>query len=173
MNRVTYGECLCLFLLKIRVMNNVYCAHIVDTLRLHALEKERLELARSIAEDIELDYKDLTLVKVYKDIYVYAVDLDEQFEHEAITVDTDGEGGLTFVYSTNNGKETVYFISEELNNWRYDFYLELLKITKEKKGNNGFDERWAFDEATCLSKEGLVEAMTWNAPKEYAEIISM
>ena len=154
-------------------MNNVYCAQIVDTLRLHALEKEHLEAARSIAEDIELDYKDLTLVKIYKDNYVYAVDLNEQFEHEAIIVDAEGEGGLTFVYSTNNGKETIYFISEELSNWRYDYYLELLKIAKEEKGHNGFDERWAFDEASSLSKEGLVEAMTWNAPKEYAAIVSM
>lgn len=154
-------------------MNSGYSAQIVDTLRLHALEKERLEAARSIADDIELDYNDLTLVKVYKDDFVYAADMDERFEHEAIAVDADGEGGLTFVYSSKNGKETVYFISEELSNWRYDFYLELLRTAKEEKGRNGFDERWAFDEAACLSKEVLVEAMTWNSPKEYADIISM
>lgn len=154
-------------------MNNIYRAQIVDSLRLHALEKERIEAARSIAIDIELVFKDLTLAKIYKDNYVYAVDVDERFEHEAIMVDADGEGGHTFIYSAIKGKETLYFISEELSNWRYDFYLELLRIAKEEKGHNGFDERWAFDEAVNLSKEGLVEAMTWNSPKEYAEIVSM
>ena len=123
-------------------MNSGYSAQIVDTLRLHALEKERLEAAQAIADDIELDYNDLTLVKVYKDKYVYAADMDERFEHEAISVDADGKGGLTFVYSSKKCKETVYFISEEVNNWRYDFYLELLRIAKEAKGRNGFDERW-------------------------------
>ena len=154
-------------------MNSGYSAQIVDTLRLHALEKERLEAAQAIADDIELGYNNLTLVKVYKDKYVYAADMDERFEHEAISVDADGKGGLTFVYSSKKCKETVYFISEEVNNWRYDFYLELLRTAKEEKGRNGFDERWAFDEAACLSKEVLVEAMTWNSPKEYADMVSM
>ena len=154
-------------------MNNGYNAQIVDTLRLRALEKERMEAAMTFADDIELDYKKLTLVKVYKEKYVYAADMDERFEHEAVAVDALGEGGVTYVYSSRNGKEPVYFISEELRNWRYEYYQELLKIAKEVNGQNGFDERWAFDEAACLSKEAQVEAMTWNSPKEYADIVSM
>lgn len=154
-------------------MNSSYSALIVDTLRLRALEKERLESAMNLADAIELEYKKLTLVKVYNDKYVYAADMDERFEHEAVAVDAHGEGGLTYVYSSKNGKEPVYFISEELSNWRYEYYQELLKIAKEENGHNGFDERWAFDEAALLSKEAQVEAMTWNSPKEYADIVSM
>ena len=154
-------------------MNNGYNAQIVDTLRLRALEKERMKAAMAFADDIELDYKKLVLVKVYKGKYVYAVDMDEGFEHEAIAIDADGEGEHTYVYSSRNGKEPVYFISEELSSWRYDYFQELLRIAKEEKGQNGFDEHWAFDEAASLSKEAQVEAMTWNSPKEYADIVSM
>lgn len=154
-------------------MNSVYTAQIIDTLRLRVLENERLDLAKTFADDVELDYQELTLVKVYKDYYVYAADMDERFEHEAIAIKTDGEGMHTYLYSSRNGKETVYFISEELSSWRYEFYQELLRIAKEEKGKNGFEERWAFDEATCLGKETLVEVMTWNSPKDYADIVSM
>ena len=127
----------------------------------------------TFADDIELDYKKLALVKVFKGKYVYAVDMDEGFEHEAIAIDADGEGVHTYVYSSRNGKVPVYFVSEELSSWRYDYYQELLRIAKEEKGQNGFDERWAFDEAVSLSKEAQVEVMTWNSPKEYADIVSM
>ena len=48
-----------------------------------------------------------------------------------------------------------------------------MKIAKEEKGRNGFDERWAFDEANALSKEALVEVMTWNTPEAYADMVSM
>lgn len=154
-------------------MNKGQSAKIVDTLRLLTLEKERLGRAQAIADEIELQYRQLTLVKVCKEKYVYAADLDERFEHEAIALDADGEGGLTLVYSSKNGNETVYFTVDELNDWRHEYYLELLNIAKEESYKNGFDERWAFDEAVCLSKEGLVEAMTWNSPKEYAELVSM
>ena len=154
-------------------MNSGYSAQIVDTLRLRALEKERMDAALTFADDIELCYQELALVKVYKDYYVYAVDMDERFEHEAIAIDADGEGMHTYVYSSKNGNEPVYFINEELSSWRYEFYLELLKIVKKEKVQNGFDERWAFDEAANLSKEALVEAMTWNSPKEYANIVFM
>ena len=161
------------FFRKSHDMNSSYSAQIVDTLRLRVLEKERMEAALTFADEIELDYQELTLVKVYNGNFVYAADMDERFEHEAIAIDADGEGGHTYVYSSRNGKEYVYFISEELNNWRYEFYRELLKIVKEEKGQNGFDEQWAFDEAACLNKETLVEAMTWNSPKDYANIVSM
>jgi len=154
-------------------MNGGYHAQIVDTIRLQSLERERLTMARIIADDIELEYHSLSLVKIYKGDYVYAADMDGRFEHEAVSVAADGDGRHTFVYSSKKANETVCFISEELNSWRYDFYQALMKIAKEYKGKNGFDERWAFDEAACLSKEGLVEAMVWNSPKEYAGIVTM
>ena len=132
-----------------------------------------MEAAKDFAESIELEYEKLTMVKIYDGKYVYAVDMDERFEHEAVAIDADGDGCHTFVYSSRNGKEPVYFVSEELSNWRHEFYLELLKIAREEKGHNGFDERWAFEEASCMSKETMVEAMTWNSPKEYADIVSM
>lgn len=154
-------------------MNKNRTALIVDKLWLHAIEKERLEAAQTIADNIEIEYNQLTLVKVYRDKYVYVADLDERFEHEAIAVDAVGEGVHTYVYSSKKNKETIYFISEELNSWRYDFYMELLKIVKEEKEQNGFNQRWAFEEAACLSIESLVEAMTWNDPKNFAEIVSM
>lgn len=148
-------------------------AQIVDTLRYRALEPLRLEAAKDIADDVELDYKHLTLVMVRDDVYVYGVDMDESFEHEAIAVDAEGDGKCTSVYSFNNGKETFRFLSEDLEDWRYRFYQALLRIAKEEKGRNGFDERWVFDEANALSKEALVEAMVWNTPEGYAEMVSM
>ena len=154
-------------------MNNLRKAQIVDTLRLYALENERMEAALVVADDCELEYKQLTLVKVLDEKFVYAADMDEKFEHEAVVVDADGDGSYTRVYSSKNGKDAKYFVSEELSDWRYELYLELMRIAEEEDGQNGFDKRWAFDEAAGMSNEALVEAMTWNSPKEYAGIVSM
>lgn len=148
-------------------------AMIDDTLRLHALEPLRLETAKAIADDVELEYERLTLVMLRNDDYIYAVDMDDAFEHEAIAVDAEGNGCCTNVYTSSNGKENFYYLPEDLNDWRYRYYQALMKIAKEEKGNNGFDERWAFDEASALSKEALVEAMTWNTPEAYADMVSM
>lgn len=148
-------------------------AMIDDTLRLHALEPLRLETAKAIADDVELEYERLTLVMLRNADYIYAVDMDDAFEHEAIAVDAEGNGCCTTVYSFLNGKENFYYLPEDLKEWRYRFYHALMKIVKEEKGRNGFDERWAFDEASALSKETLVEAMTWNTPEAYADMVSM
>ena len=148
-------------------------ALIDDTLRLHALEPLRLETAKAIADDVELEYERLTLVIIRNDDYIYAVDMDDAFEHDAIAVDDDGNGSCTSLFSFSNGKEIFYYLSEDLKDWRYRYYQALMKIAKEEKGRNGFDERWAFDEANALSKEALVEVMTWNTPEAYADIVSM
>lgn len=148
-------------------------ALIDDTLRLHALEPLRLETAKAIADDVELEYKRLTLVIIRNDDYIYAVDMDDAFEHDAIAVDDDGNGSCTSLFSFSNGKEIFYYLSEDLKDWRYRYYQALMKIAKEEKGRNGFDERWAFDEANALSKEALVEVMTWNTPEAYADMVSM
>ena len=148
-------------------------ALIDDTLRLHALEPLRLKTAKAIANDVELEYEHLTLVMLRNADYIYAVDMDDAFEHKAIAVDADGNGSCTSVYSFNNGKENFYYLAEDLKDWRYRYYQALMKIAKEEKGKNGFDERWAFDEASALSKEALVEAMTWNTPEAYADMVSM
>ena len=148
-------------------------ALIDDTLRLHALEPLRLETAKTIADDVELEYERLTLVIIRNDDYIYAVDMDDAFEHDAIAVDDDGNGSCTSLFSFSNGKEIFYYLSEDLKDWRYRYYQALMKIAKEEKGRNGFDERWAFDEANALSKEALVEVMTWNTPEAYADMVSM
>jgi len=148
-------------------------ALIDDTLRLHALEPLRLETAKAIADDVELEYERLTLVIIRNDDYIYAVDMDDAFEHDAIAVDDDGNGSCTSLFSFSNGKEIFYYLSEDLKDWRYRYYQALMKIAKEEKGRNGFDERWAFDEANALSKEALVEVMTWNTPEAYADMVSM
>lgn len=148
-------------------------ALIDDTLRLHALEPLRIEMAKAIANDVELEYEHLTLVLLRNNDYIYAVDMDDAFEHEAISVDAEGNGSCTSIYSFFNGKENFYYLPEDLKDWRYRYYQALMKIAKEEKGRNGFDERWAFDEASALSKEALVEAMTWNTPEAYADIVSM
>ena len=148
-------------------------ALIDDTLRLHALEPLRIEMAKAIADDVELEYGRLTLVMLRNADYIYAVDMDDAFEHEAIAVDAEGNGSCTSVYSFNNGKENFYYLPEDLKDWRYRYYQALMKIAKEEKGKNGFDERWSFDEANTLSKEALVEVMTWNTPEAYADMVSM
>lgn len=144
-----------------------------DSLRLHVLESLRLETAKAIADDVELEYERLTLVIIRNDDYIYAVDMDDAFEHDAIAVDDDGNGSCTSLFSFSNGKEIFYYLSEDLKDWRYRYYQALMKIAKEEKGRNGFDERWAFDEANALSKEALVEVMTWNTPEAYADMVSM
>lgn len=148
-------------------------ALIDDTLRLHALEPLRLETAKAIADDVELEYERLTLVIIRNDDYIYAVDMDDAFEHDAIAVDDEGNGSCTSLFSFSNGKEIFYYLSEDLKDWRYRYYQALMKIAKEEKGRNGFDERWAFDEANALSQEALVEVMTWNTPEAYADMVSM
>ncbi len=148
-------------------------ALIDDTLRLHALEPLRLETAKAIADDVELEYERLTLVIIRNADYIYAVDMDDAFEHDAIAVDDEGNGSCTSLFSFSNGKEIFYYLSEDLKDWRYRYYQALMKIAKEEKGRNGFDERWAFDEANALSKEALVEVMTWNTPEAYADMVSM
>ena len=148
-------------------------ALIDDTLRLHALEPLRLETAKAIADDVELEYERLTLVMLRNADYIYAIDMDDAFEHDAIAVDDEGNGSCTSLFSFSNGKEIFYYLSEDLKDWRYRYYQALMKIAKEEKGRNGFDERWAFDEANALSKEALVEVMTWNTPEAYADMVSM
>ena len=74
-------------------------ALIDDTLRLHALEPLRLETAKTIADDVELEYERLTLVIIRNDDYIYAVDMDDAFEHDAIAVDDDGNGSCTSLFS--------------------------------------------------------------------------
>ncbi len=148
-------------------------ALIDDTLRLHALEPLRLETAKAIADDVELEYERLTLVIIRNADYIYAVDMDDAFEHDAIAVDDEGNGSCTSLFSFSNGKEIFYYLSEDLKDWRYRYYQALMKIAKEEKGRNGFDERWAFDEANALSKEALVEVMTWNTPEAYADMVSV
>ncbi len=148
-------------------------ARIIDTLKLHALEPLRLEEAKKIADDAEMEFKNLTLVMLRNDEFIYVCDMDNAFEHEAITVDADGNGRITNLYFLYNSKDSFYYLQEDLDDWRYKYYLALMRIAEKEKGRNGFDKRWAFDEANALSKQTLVEAMAWNTPESYANMVSM
>ncbi len=141
-NRAAYGESLRLLFYKLKEFVDMKTpfsptALIVDTLRLHALEPERLEAAKDIAKDIELDYECMTLVMVRKDLYIYGINMDDSFEHDAIAVDAEGDGYFTLVYSFNNGKETFYYLPKDLEDWRYRYFDAATSVSESCGGGGG------------------------------------
>ena len=153
--------------------NYVPKAKIVDSLRMKVLEAERMDKAIASAKDFDRDFDTITLVRVIGDKYLYVYDLNDGDIHDGVLVASEGNYLLTKVYSYKNSDKRYFYMNDEVEKWRLDFLDELFKIVKEDAGRAGFTREWALNEVTSLSKRGTAEAMTFNSPKDYADMVTM
>ena len=153
--------------------NYVPTAKIDDSLRMKVLEAERMDTAIASAKDFDRDFDSISLVRVIGDKYLYVYDLNDGYIHDGVLVALDGVYLLTKVYSFTNSDKRYFYTNDEIEKWRLDFLDELFKIVKEDAGRAGFTREWALNEVTSLSKRGTAEAMTFNSPKDYADMVTM
>lgn len=153
--------------------NYVPTAKIDYSLRMKVLEAERMNYAIASAKEFERDYSSISLVRVIADEYLYIYDLNDDEILEGVLIAKDGNYVLTPVYSFSNCGKRYFYTSNEIEKWRLDLLDELFKIVREDNGQAGFTRAWALNEVSMLSKVATAEAMTFNSPKDYADLITM
>ncbi len=142
------------------------------TLQEHVLAK--LKAARHISRNYNFKYKNISFVKEWEEWTIFAFDLDEREEHEALMVrDEYPEFLYCPLHSYRSGNEVFYFTEEEIDVWRYRFLEALLEIVKRPDAiEAGLSKEWAVRQIVDTTTEHLVQIMSSNTPDEYAEFIS-
>ena len=102
-------------------------AVIVDTLKLQAENPQRYEKAISTAKENKYEFKDIRLVKVWDDWFVFGLDMDEEKKHRAIMVNANMDIRLAWLYTSDN----LHYTNFEIAKWRAEVLAELLRIQKE------------------------------------------
>lgn len=123
----------------------------------------KLKAAKQISRNYNIKYKDISFVKEWEEWTIFAFDLDEREEHEALMVrDEYPEFLLCPLHSYRSGDEVFHFTEEEIDVWRYRFLKALLEIVKRSDAlEAGLSKVWAVRQIVDTTAEHLVEIMPY------------
>ncbi len=149
-------------------------AVIVDTLKLQAENPQRYEIAISTAKENKYEFKDIRLVKVWDDWFVYGFDMDDKERHQGVMVNKKLEVRLVWIYTSHN----LSYTDSEIAMWRGEVLRELLKGLDESPGisiEQIASELVGLTDERCakLMSDAHVYVDIIEDAKEYASIVTM
>ena len=149
-------------------------AEVIDTLKLQAENPQRMEAAISTAKENKYEFKDIRLVKVWDDWFVYGLDMDEDKKHQGIIVNKELDVRLVWIYTTGN----LHYTDVEIAKWRGEVLRELLKGIDESPGlsiEQIASELVGLTDERCarLMSDAHVYVDIVENAREYANIVTM